>query len=104
MQIDFLNHAVLILPSYPTPAKKHQKLDGGLFSNRLKILRKMPYTSYANVLGLPALSVPIAEDKHGLPISLQLISRIGNENALFHIGAILEKAFRGCKRAKHLET
>lgn len=100
----FLDKTVLLLPSYPTPAKKHRKLDGEVFSNRLKVLTKMPYTSYPNVLGLPTLSVPITEDENGLPISLQLISRIGNEKALFHYGAILEKEFRGYKRAKHLEV
>lgn len=100
----FLNKAILILPSYPTPAKKHRALDGEVFSNSLKVLRKMPYTSYPNVLGLPTLSVPITEDSNGLPISLQLISRIGNEKALFHYGKILEIEFRGYKRAKHLEA
>lgn len=98
----FLDKTILLLPSYPTPAKKHRKLDGEVFSNRLQVLTKMPYTSYANVLGLPALSVPITENKDGLPISLQLISRIGNEKALFHFGTLLEKEFRGYKRAKHI--
>lgn len=100
----FLDKQILVLPSYPTPAKKHRKIDGEVFSNSLKVLRKMPYTSYPNVLGLPTLSVPITEDEQGLPINLQLISRIGNEKALFHYGALLEKEFRGYKRAEHLEA
>lgn len=100
----FLDRSVLILPSYPTPAKKHGSLDKEIFSNRLKVLTKTPYISYPNVFGLPTVSVPITEDKNGLPINLQLISRIGNEKALFHFGSILEKEFRGYKRATHLEA
>ena len=39
-----------------------------------------------NLAGLPALSLPIKLDRHGLPISLQLIGSKCGESSMFHIG------------------
>ena len=60
----------------------------------------MPFTAYANVWGLPALTIPVAEDADGMPISIQIIGLEGNENAIFQLGALLEKNFRGYRRAE----
>lgn len=95
-----LDQAVMVLPVFPTTAKPHGKLDKTLYSNRFVFPKLMPYTLFPNVLGLPALSVPVAEDDDGMPISIQIISRIGNEQALFHFGRQIEQAFRGYKRAR----
>jgi Asp-tRNA(Asn)/Glu-tRNA(Gln) amidotransferase A subunit family amidase len=34
-----------------------------------------------------------------MPIGLQIISRVGNEDAIFQLGEIMEKHFRGYRRA-----
>lgn len=49
-----------------------------------------PYTSMINVLGLPAISVPIKEDENGMSWSIQAIGRIGTEDKLLRLGARLE--------------
>lgn len=49
-----------------------------------------PYTSMINVLGLPAISVPIKEDDNGMSWSIQAIGRIGTEDKLLRLGARLE--------------
>lgn len=49
-----------------------------------------PYTSMINVMGLPALSVPIKEDDNGMSWSVQLIGRAGTEDVLLRVGARLE--------------
>lgn len=49
-----------------------------------------PYTSMINVLGLPAISVPIKEDENGMSWSIQAIGRIGTEDQLLRLGARLE--------------
>lgn len=51
----------------------------------------MPYVAYANVCGLPALTIPVAIDEHGLPLSIQIMSAKGNEDAIFRLGRVLEK-------------
>ncbi|KAA0546840.1 amidase [Bacillus sp. BGMRC 2118] len=94
----YLHHKVLILPVYHSTALPHGKLYNEIFSIRKTFKDYMPYVSFANVLGLPALVVPIGEDRNGLPISVQLISLVGNEEALFYFGRKLESSFRGYVR------
>lgn len=47
-------------------------------------------TGWVNAAGLPALSVPIAPDTHGLPIGLQLVAGPGNEALLLQLAAQLQ--------------
>lgn len=50
-----------------------------------------PYTSFANVSGLPAITLPVAVTDTGLPMGVQLIGRPGGEHTLLAIGAQLER-------------
>jgi amidase len=57
-----------------------------------------PFTAIANVAGLPAISLPVLQTEHGLPMGVQLIGRPGGESVLFSIGAQLERRFSWQKR------
>jgi amidase len=50
-----------------------------------------PFTSFVNVSGLPAISLPVAQTAEGLPMGVQLIGRPGGEHVLLAIGAQLER-------------
>jgi amidase len=50
-----------------------------------------PWTSVANVSGLPAIVLPVAQTVDGLPMGVQLIGRPGGEHVLLAIGAQLER-------------
>lgn len=50
-----------------------------------------PYTSMANVSGLPAIVLPVHVTEDGLPMGVQLIGRPGGEDVLLAIGAQLER-------------
>ena len=56
-----------------------------------------PFTSFVNVAGLPAITLPVAE-VDGLPAGVQLIGRPGREDALLAIGAQLERRLRWQRR------
>lgn len=58
----------------------------------------MPFVAYANVWGLPSLTVPAGKDEKGLPMGIQLISKNGNEEALFQLGEMIEQEFGGYER------
>lgn len=94
----YFNHRIVIMPVYHRTAPEHGKLYQEIFSIRKTYLKYMPYVSYANTWGLPSLTVPSGEDASGLPIGLQLISRVGNEEALFQLGEWIEENFRTYKR------
>lgn len=50
-----------------------------------------PYSSFVNVAGLPALTLPATTDADGHPVSVQLIGRPGGEAALLSLAAQLEQ-------------
>jgi amidase len=63
-----------------------------------------PWTSMANVSGLPAITLPVGvtEEGHpdgaGLPMGVQLVGRPGGERVLLAIGAQLERRLRWQRR------
>src|SRR5690625_4527320 len=57
-----------------------------------------PYTSMINVLGLPAISVPIKDDEDGMSWSIQAVGRAGTEDMLLRLGARLEALVAANKR------
>jgi aspartyl-tRNA(Asn)/glutamyl-tRNA(Gln) amidotransferase subunit A len=50
------------------------------------------FTVTVNMAGLPGLSVPGGLDAHGLPLGLQLIGRPFEEETLFALAAVIERA------------
>lgn len=58
-----------------------------------------PFTSFVNVSGLPAITVPVEDTTDGLPMGIQLIGRPGGEAVLFALGAQLERRVR--RRHRH---
>lgn len=56
-------------------------------------VRYAPFTSFVNVAGLPAITLPVAVDPDGMPVGVQLIGRPGGEATLLAIGAQLERRF-----------
>jgi amidase len=56
------------------------------------ILRRyMPATSMLNMSGQPAMSVPLAWNKAGLPLGMMFSGRFGDEATLFRLAAQLEQ-------------
>lgn len=101
---EYFNQRLLILPVYHCAAPAHGRVIKELFSLRLTYRRYLPFVAYANAWGLPALIIPVGEDAHGLPIGVQIISRVGNEDAIFKLGEIPERELRGYKRCPVGET
>ena len=94
----YFSHRIVILPVYHRTAPLHGQLYRDLFSIKKTGFKYIPYVAYANTWGLPSLTVPIAEDGEGMPLAVQLVSKVGNEEALFQLGEWLEQHTRGYKR------
>ncbi|WP_377887290.1 amidase [Alkalihalobacillus sp. R86527] len=98
---DYLDRRILVMPVYHTPAPPHGELYQEIFSIRRTFLNYMPYVAYANLWALPSLVIPIGTSKEeGMPIGVQLVSRTGNEEALFQLGEKIEEKFGGYKRCE----
>ena len=55
------------------------------------MLAKTPFTQLSNFTGQPAMSVPLATHKSGLPCGIHFIAPFGDEATLFRLAAQLEK-------------
>ncbi len=97
---DYFENRLLILPVYHRAAPPHGKVIDEIFSLTFSFKRYLPFVAFVNAWGLPALIIPVGVDDDGLPIGLQIISRTGNEDAIFQLGELLEQNVRGYKRSK----
>ena len=62
------------------------------FSN---LWRNFAFTPFANLCGLPAISLPLAEHENGLPLGIQAIARQANDGLLLQLAAQIERAIDG---------
>lgn len=54
-------------------------------------VRYAPFSSFVNVAGLPAITLPVHWSAGGLPVGVQMIGRPGGEATLLALGAQLER-------------
>jgi aspartyl-tRNA(Asn)/glutamyl-tRNA(Gln) amidotransferase subunit A len=79
---------LILLPTTPTTAFPL----GEKLQDPLAMYASDVFTVYANLVGLPALSLPIARDEQGLPVGVQLLAAPGGEDVLFAAARALEEA------------
>lgn len=96
----YFNDHILVMPVYHTGAAKHGAVYDEIFSLKKTFQQYLPYVAYANVWGLPVLTVPVGIDESNMPIAVQLISKNGNEEALFELGEWLEQHYSGYRMAQ----
>jgi amidase len=63
------------------------------------------YTSYTplfNTTGQPAVMLPLWQSKGGLPLAMQFVGRLGDEETLYSLAGQLEQALPWCgRRPRH---
>ncbi len=81
----FSQYDILVSPTVPSPAFK---LGENNHSATEMFLADI-YTVYANLVGIPAISVPLFKHSNGMPFGLQVMSAPFNEVALLRFSASL---------------
>lgn len=88
----FESYDVLLLSTLGQPAIPV----GWILEDRQQITERlfafMPNTQAFNNSGQPAMTVPLAESRSGLPIGMQFVARMGDEATLFRLAGQLEQA------------
>jgi Asp-tRNA(Asn)/Glu-tRNA(Gln) amidotransferase A subunit family amidase len=49
-----------------------------------------PFTVWFNITGQPAIVIPLGQTADGLPLSVQLVARYGDEATLFRLASQIE--------------
>jgi len=83
---------VLLLPVCAVAAFRHRERGWEIEGKRLGLLDIMAPVTPWNLLGMPALTVPLMLTAEGLPVGVQLVARPYEEELLLHVGAKLEEA------------
>lgn len=88
-------HDVWLTPTlgFPPPPLEHfdaARHGGGAVMDRF--MRFLAFTTFANMAGLPSMSVPLSWNGEGLPIGSQFIGRQGEEATLLRLAGQLEEA------------
>ena len=83
----FKDADLILSPVAPTTAPKF-----GSFKTSLEMYLSDIYTICVNLAGLPAISLPVANDSDGMPIGLQLIGKAYDEQTMFNGAISLEKS------------
>jgi amidase len=76
----------------PRPIGWYDQEDGD--RNFAQQVQYTPFTSFVNVAGLPAITLPVHRTAEGLPMGAQLIGRPGGEATLLALGRQLERRLR----------
>jgi Asp-tRNA(Asn)/Glu-tRNA(Gln) amidotransferase A subunit family amidase len=84
-----------ITPVLATPPMKIGSInleETDLMKGWAPIAAYVPFTALQNITGQPAISLPLAWSKSGLPIGAQFVGRFGEEHLLLQLAAQIEKA------------
>jgi aspartyl-tRNA(Asn)/glutamyl-tRNA(Gln) amidotransferase subunit A len=87
----FGDYDVLLCPVNPMTATPHGAQEVVVAGVPVSRLHVMDITSFFNLTGLPALSVPYGFSSERLPIGIQLVSKWFNESTILRLGAVLER-------------
>ncbi len=85
------DHPVLICPTAAIPAFRHGEREWQVQEKTVKYLDAWSYCEWFNLLGFPAVAVPMAFSESGLPIGVQVVGRPWEEELVLAIAAVLEK-------------
>ena len=78
---------VLVFPGQAGPAQRFEDISS------LEVMAPGGrYTSPWNLLGLPAVSVPAGFTRAGLPVSIQLVGRMGDDATVLRVARAYERA------------
>jgi amidase len=92
------DYPVLLCPVASIPAFRHGERSWQVEGKTVKYLDAWSYTEWFNLLGTPAVVVPVGKSPDGLPIGVQIVTRPWQEELVISVAAALEDQ---CGRYPH---
>ncbi|MGB6633727.1 MAG: amidase [Terriglobales bacterium] len=84
-------YPVLICPTSAIPAFRHGEREWQVEGKTVKYLDAWSYCEWFNLLGFPAVVIPMGYSEQGLPIGVQIVGRPWEEEVVLAVAARLEK-------------
>ena len=78
-----------VTPMLPPPIRRVHRM--GYLAGQQISAKVIAYTSYWNLAGHPALSVPVGISSEGLPLAVQVIGRPGEDDLVLEVGERLTR-------------
>lgn len=86
------NYPLLLCPVAAIPAFRHGEREWPVEGKIVKYLDAWSYCEWFNLLGFPAVVVPMGRSSEGLPIGVQIVGRPWEEELVLAIAGKLEEA------------
>lgn len=83
------NKDVLLFPTTPSTA-----FNIGAIKDPITMYLQDIFTVHANIVGIPAISLPIGKHSNGMPFGIQLMAEKFNENQLFEVSKLMMENFK----------
>jgi Asp-tRNA(Asn)/Glu-tRNA(Gln) amidotransferase A subunit family amidase len=84
-------YPILLCPAAGIPAFRHGERSWNIAGKTVHYLDAWSYTEFFNLLGNPAVVVPVGESPEGLPIGVQIVGRPWEEEYVLSVAGALEK-------------
>lgn len=85
------NMQVILCPVCSVPAFHHGEREWKVEGQQVGYIDAMSYTQWFNLLGNPAVVLPIGQSREGLPIGVQIVGQPNAEELILKIGVLLEQ-------------
>jgi Asp-tRNA(Asn)/Glu-tRNA(Gln) amidotransferase A subunit family amidase len=85
-------YPVLLCPTASIPAFRHGEREWQVEGKTVKYLDAWSYCEWFNLLGFPAMVVPMGRSPEGLPIGVQIVGRPWEEELVLAVASVLEEA------------
>ena len=86
------NFPALLCPVASIPAFRHGERNWQIDGRRVEYLDAWSYCEWFNLLGMPAVTVPVSRSREGLPIGVQVVARPWEEEVALTIAQTIEEA------------
>jgi len=84
-------YPILLCPAAAVPAFRHGERSWLIDNKPVHYLDAWSYTEFFNLLGNPAAVVPVGQSSEGLPIGVQIVGRLWEDEQVLSVAAVLEK-------------
>ena len=84
-------YPILLCPAAAIPAFRHGERSWTIEGKTVEYLDAWSYTEFFNLLGNPAVVVPVGSSSEGLPIGVQMVGRPWEEEQVLCVAEALEK-------------